>query len=312
MKVIKTDKYTIYNADCFDVLPELADNSIDLTLGDLPYGETTNNPWDIRLPMNDYVLIDGVKFSKDEFMVANYKNNIDYEDALENWQALRRHGMWHYLNKINKKSAATILTASGKFVGYLQNSNPKNFKYMCTWIKNNRSNVQNAKIQPIRITEQVLVFCRQPTIYNPQGLERIDKVVKNSVTAGGSNVKSGYLQQPRTYVQKYSKYPNDVYEGYKIEERGHHPTQKSVAMMRDIILTYTNHKNENGGQSVVFDPCMGSGSTGLGAMSCEPPRYFIGIEKDKKMFNTALKRLRKAEPISWQAGMSIDNQLKLL
>lgn len=40
----------LFNADCFDVLPTLPDQSVDLILADLPYG-TTQCAWDTELPL---------------------------------------------------------------------------------------------------------------------------------------------------------------------------------------------------------------------------------------------------------------------
>lgn len=40
----------LFNADCFDVLPDLRAGSIDLVLADLPYG-TTQCAWDSELPL---------------------------------------------------------------------------------------------------------------------------------------------------------------------------------------------------------------------------------------------------------------------
>lgn len=40
----------LFNADCFDILPEIADQSVDLILADLPYG-TTRCGWDKPLPL---------------------------------------------------------------------------------------------------------------------------------------------------------------------------------------------------------------------------------------------------------------------
>ena len=62
-----------------------------------------------------------------------------------------------------------------------------------------------------------------------------------------------------------------------------HPTQKSLKLMKDIIQIHTN-PNE-----VVLDPFMGSGSTGAACL--ELGREFIGIERDKKFFAMAQKRL---------------------
>lgn len=67
------------------------------------------------------------------------------------------------------------------------------------------------------------------------------------------------------------------------KEKLGHPTQKSLKLMKDLIQIHTN-PNE-----VVLDPFMGSGSTGAACL--ELGREFIGIERDKKFFAMAQKRL---------------------
>jgi DNA modification methylase len=44
---------------------------------------------------------------------------------------------------------------------------------------------------------------------------------------------------------------------------------------------------------VILDPYMGSGTTGVACI--RTGRKFIGVEKDPKHFETALRRIRKAE-----------------
>ena len=62
-----------------------------------------------------------------------------------------------------------------------------------------------------------------------------------------------------------------------------HPTQKPVALLEYLIKTYTLEKE------TVLDFTMGSGSTGIAAKNLK--RKFIGIEKDKKYFKIAEKRI---------------------
>ena len=64
-----------------------------------------------------------------------------------------------------------------------------------------------------------------------------------------------------------------------------HPTQKPVKLMEYLIKTYTN-ENET-----VLDFTMGSGTTGVAAINLK--RNFIGIEKDKKYFDIATKRIKE-------------------
>jgi site-specific DNA-methyltransferase (adenine-specific) len=62
-----------------------------------------------------------------------------------------------------------------------------------------------------------------------------------------------------------------------------HPTQKPVELMEYLIKTYTN-KGET-----VLDNCIGSGTTAVGCINTD--RYCIGIEKDKPIYDIAVKRL---------------------
>ena len=62
-----------------------------------------------------------------------------------------------------------------------------------------------------------------------------------------------------------------------------HPTQKPVALLEELIKTFSNPKD------VVLDNCMGSGSTGVACINTN--RDFIGIELDKKYFDIAKERL---------------------
>lgn len=63
-----------------------------------------------------------------------------------------------------------------------------------------------------------------------------------------------------------------------------HPTQKPIALMQYCIANYC--KGE-----VIFDPYMGSGTTGVAAL--KEGRGFIGIEIDPDYFEAACQRLRE-------------------
>lgn len=67
------------------------------------------------------------------------------------------------------------------------------------------------------------------------------------------------------------------------KERTAHPTQKPIALMRQIIELHTNPND------LIFDPFMGVGSTGVAALACY--RQFMGCEKDEQWFKLAQQRL---------------------
>ena len=96
------------------------------------------------------------------------------------------------------------------------------------------------------------------------------------------------------YTQKYAsvfnlwqggKSKSNVLE-YKKDNDGYHPTQKPVALLEDLIQTYSNEGN------TVLDFTAGSGSTGVACVNTN--RRFIGIELDDGYFNIAKKRIEEA------------------
>ena len=66
-----------------------------------------------------------------------------------------------------------------------------------------------------------------------------------------------------------------------------HPTQKPVGLCEYLIRTYTDEG------MTVLDNCMGSGTTGIAAVSAG--RSFIGIEKDADYFRIANERIEATE-----------------
>ena len=70
---------------------------------------------------------------------------------------------------------------------------------------------------------------------------------------------------------------------YKKDYDGHHPTQKPVLLLEDLIKTFSNEND------LVVDLTMGSGSTGVACKNTN--RNFIGIELDDKYFEIAQERI---------------------
>jgi len=82
------------------------------------------------------------------------------------------------------------------------------------------------------------------------------------------------------------KYKSNVLE-YRKDYTGHHPTQKPVALIEDLVKTYTNEG------ATVLDFTMGSGTTGVACVNTG--RNFIGIELDPDYFKIAEARISAAE-----------------
>jgi len=114
-------------------------------------------------------------------------------------------------------------------------------------------------------------FCREYA-----ELKAIDDTFKASV-ARAFNLPEG------------AKYKSNVLQ-YRKDYTGHHPTQKPVALMEDLVKTYTNPGD------TVLDFTMGSGSTGVACANTG--RQFIGIERDSKYFAIASERIAAAEKVA--------------
>lgn len=187
--------------------------------------------------------------------------------------------LWEQYKRICK--GAIVLTAMQPFTSALVMSNTSVFKYQWVWRKPNGTGFLNAKKQPLRNHEDVLVFyARQPT-YNPQFSEgKSYRQKQGSRSNNYGAVRDGYET-----VNTGTRNPLTVVD-FNQSDKKVHPTQKPVALMEYLIRTYTNHGD------TVLDNCMGSGTTGV---ACENTgRKFIGIERDPTYFSIAAHRIATA------------------
>jgi len=233
---------TLIRGDCLERMNEIPDGSIDMVLTDPPYG-TTACKWDSVIPFEP---------------------------------------MWKELRRIAKPNAAIVLFGSQPFTSALVMSNPDMFKYCWIWEKSTKTNFLNAKKQPLRKHEDVIVFSVGLEKYNPQGLKD-----KKSFTKQGKTKTNNYGAQDRSaggYFQEKTGYPHDIIFSPSVSTKNiMHPTQKPVELLEYLTKTYTNEGD------TVLDFTMGSGTTGVACKNTG--RNFIGIEKDEGYFEIARKRI---------------------
>ena len=81
---------------------------------------------------------------------------------------------------------------------------------------------------------------------------------------------------------------NTLYNSYSEQEAektfGKHPTQKPLALLERCILAASNPGD------LIFDPFMGSGTTGVAAL--KHGRQFCGCEVETDYFELAQKRMK--------------------
>lgn len=192
--------------------------------------------------------------------------------------------LWEQYNRICR--GAVVLTAAQPFTSLLVMSNIKQFKYDWCWKKPKGTGHLNAKKQPMRDKENVLVFYNVQPTYNPQfkpGTPYKDKAGKDH---SKSTSMTGSYGKYTNYRENNSgfRYPKQVIEFPVVERNTLHPTQKPVELFEYLIKTYTNEGD------TVLDNCAGSGTTGIVCKNLN--RKFILIEKDPTYYKVIIDRLK--------------------
>lgn len=186
--------------------------------------------------------------------------------------------MWAAFKRIIKPRGAIVLTASQPFTSALVMSNLGMFRYEWIWGKTNGGGFLNANRQPLKRHENILVFSEAQTVYHPEFGN--GKPYRSRSAAAGETTfdqtVAGWITENdgSRYPTSILDFPNDI---------GFHPTQKPVALFRYLIRTYT-HPGE-----LVFDPCVGSGTTAVAAR--EEGRNFICGDSSPEYVAVARKRL---------------------
>lgn len=232
----------VTQGDCLEVMSKIPDKSVDMILCDLPYG-TTSCKWDAIIPFGP---------------------------------------LWEQYERIIKDYGAIVLTAAQPFTSALVMSNPKRFKYSWVWQKSRAANGPIARYQPLKYHEDVLVFGKGKTTYNPQGIVYLGKTVSQG--GQGSDIVNGQ-KRAKSYIQQYTNYPSTI-QPFKNEGKTVHPTQKPVSLFEYLIRTYSNE------YEIVLDNCIGSGTTAVAAINTG--RQFIGIERESEYVAIANQRILDA------------------
>lgn len=237
----------IYNEDCLDGMKRIDDKSIDLICTDLPYGQTARNKWDSVIPFEP---------------------------------------LWAQYERIIKDNGVIILFANGMFTADLMQSNRKLWKYNLIWQKTQPTGFYNAKKMPLRSHEDICVFYKKPPTYNPQKTTGHARKVSKAEHKINCKQSLDYGVGGLTTYDSTEPYPKSVWTFAKdIQKSALHSTQKPVALIEEIIKTYTNQGD------LVLDSCAGSMTVAIAAINTE--RNYICFEKDREIFNIGSQRVKE-------------------
>ena len=245
----------LFNGDCLEIMPKLADEGVkvDLVLTDVPYG-TTSCKWDNIIPFDE---------------------------------------MWDCLDKLTYDNTPIVLFGSEPFSSNLRMSNIKNYKYDWIWDKGFCSNFTVAKYQPMCPYEIISVFYKKQCNYYPIKWQQTKKELVRDRAKTSRNLSVGVAEKYEyEYKDDGTRYPlriikisglgNETQKGKRV-----HPTQKPISLLKYLIKTYTKE------DEVVLDFTMGSGSTGVACLQTN--RNFIGIELEPKYYEIAKERIKEAK-----------------
>ena len=242
---------TLMQGYTLDMMRMVLDKEVNLILCDLPYG-TTSCSWDIIIPFN---------------------------------------ALWGAYRRVLAPGGCVLLFGNQPFTSLLILSNLVWYKQALVWNKNKCGSPGLAKIRPMQVHEDIVVFAPGRTVYNPQmevGEPYARKTEKPEGYVGRVN-NHGYGMKPRNgFTNEGSRYPKSIINisrDFSAQQQVH-PAQKPVPLLEYLIRTYSNEGD------TVMDNTMGSGSTGVAARNTN--RNFIGIEKDPVFFNIAVQRINAA------------------
>lgn len=269
--MMKRSLIELHHADCFEVMGEIPNESVDAVICDPPFG-TTLMKWD---------------------------------------EVLDSRAMWWNYARILKPNGVVVLFGSQPFTSALVMSNPEWFRHELIWDKNKCGSPGLANIRPMKVHEDVavfspvedftwndeehenvLVFSGKRHVYNPQmeaGEPYARKSSKPEGYVGKANNHQYGLKARTEFKNEGTRYPKSILRiprDFSAQQQVH-PTQKPVPLMEWLVKTYTNPGD------IVLDNCMGSGSTGVACVNTG--RRFIGIEKELNHYNVAVRRITDAQ-----------------
>jgi len=315
-------KNILYNGDCLIESDKIESGSVDLILTDLPYGTVTNIAnsesvnhgmsgkcdWDIVIDTDKVMQLANRILRKNGKMILTSQQPFTTElinKALPNLP-FNYSMIWekdHFANALTAKKAPLnyyedILVFSKK--ACYEAIHPLKEIFFKIYQKHSKEDCLNAMRTSGRFSsEQSINFHTSIKFGYGNGMvfelmvEDLFNHVKKTIDIPYTyrELKQIDNQFKKKFASTFNLWEGKKYKSnilkYKKDYDGHHPTQKPVLLLEDLIKTFSNEGD------LVFDLTMGSGSTGVACKNTN--RDFIGIEMSEQYFNIAQKRIDGTE-----------------
>lgn len=247
----------LYHGDCLEIMKELPDNSIDMTLTSPPYDNLRNYSntlnWDFNIfkkiaeELYNITKVGGVVV-----WIVGDKTINGSETGSSFKQAL-------YFKEIGFNLHDTMIYQKKDYIPLTHNRYEQEFEYMFCLSKG------------------------KPNTFNPIKIKTKNsgKTVKNASYYKTDNDKTTIVKE---YIVKDTKIKGNIFL-YSVGRNRNikHPAMFPKDLVKDMMNTWTN-KND-----LVLDCFMGSGTSGVVAKELQ--RDFIGIEIVEDYYKLAKKRI---------------------
>jgi site-specific DNA-methyltransferase (adenine-specific) len=300
----------LYKGDCLIESDKIESGSVDLILTDLPYGtvkdiKNVNHgmsgkcEWDVVIDTDKIMEVANRILRKNGKMILTAQQPFTNELINKALPSLpfSYSMIWekdHFANALTAKKAPLnyyedVLVFSKKYD--LEGLHPLRlyFKSVMKFIGLNLKSI-NAKLGHRKaehcfyIDSTQFGLCTEKTYLELIEVFNINKMVGFRTFEDISKENDG--MNSTFNLWEGNKYKSNILK-YKKDYDGHHPTQKPVLLLEDLIKTFSNEND------LVVDLTMGSGSTGVACQNTN--RNFIGIEQDDKYFEIAENRMKENE-----------------
>ena len=289
---------TLYKGDCLVESDKIESGSVDLILTDLPYGTVKdlykNTSWDVVVDTEKIYKLSNRILRKNGKMVLFCQEPFTSELKIKEIPSLpfSQRLIWQ------KDSSGNMLFSKKACVNFYEDILVFS-KADC----GDKNIVRDYLIKEKKQSKLTLTDLNEFLT----GIRKSDLIAKRyfGTSQWEMPTKEMYLKLQKTgyFSKDYNKLFEEnkcnlstfnLWEGkkyksnilkYKKDYDGHHPTQKPVLLLEDLIKTFSNEND------LVVDLTMGSGSTGVACKNTN--RNFIGIEQDENYFKIAEERINK-------------------
>ncbi len=269
----KKTRFTLYHANCIDVISELPDNSADMIFADPPYflssgTFTCQNGKMVSVKKGDWDLSNGLK--------KNFEFHLEWIKAVR--RILKPNGtIWISGTYHSIYQCGFALQLAGY---HILND--------ITWFKPNAS--PNLSCRFFTASHETLIWARKDKnakhTFNYKAMVNWENNYTKEIKCKHCGKKYRYEVLHEKGKQMRSVWAINTPQ--KIEKKfGKHPTQKPEELLKRVVLSSTKKGD------LILDPFTGSSTTGIIAYLYG--RKFIGIDTEKKYLDLSVKRFEDLE-----------------